>query len=422
MDENNYRFSVGVLVLAAILIGVLLMVFFGAVPTFLADRYRVTINFPRATGVTKDTPVRKNGVQIGRVVSVTLLDDDAGVNLNLELDRKVKIKQGDRCQIAIGSYITQDAVVEFVPVAATETSDVELIRRFDGAAGGISNGVLDPEERQLANTVMANGDMVRGGVVKGDPFDVIVNAQGDLANMLSAVEKASRRVESLAGTVEDAVTGGRGQVREVIDRVKGTVENVNDTLASIKRIANQIEGSRIPEALAEGVGRLPIVFDEAKETLETTQRILASFEQFGKSIEGVGEEFVGIGDQAQDVIRNANSAIKNIGEFTEPLAAKADTLVADVGSTLENLDSSLIELRRFAYRLNSGDGTIARLIDDDQMYYELVQTINSIRGFTQRLQPIADDVRIFTDKIARDPGQLGIRGALQGRPIGAGLK
>jgi hypothetical protein len=56
------------------------------------------------------------------------------------------------------------------------------------------------------------------------------------------------------------------------------------------------------------------------------------------------------------------------------------------------------------------------------MYYELVQTINSIRGFTQRLQPIADDVRIFTDKIARDPGQLGIRGALQGRPIGAGLK
>jgi phospholipid/cholesterol/gamma-HCH transport system substrate-binding protein len=421
MEENNYRFSVGVLVLASAIIGALLLVFFGAIPNFLVDRYRITINFPRAPGVAKDTPVRKSGVQIGRVVSLKLLDGDAGVNLQLELDRNVTLLQGDRCQIAIESFITQDAVVEFIPLAR-EPSDIDLLRRFDGVAGGVSNGVLDPEEKQLANTVMANGDFVRGGTVKGDPFDVLVNVQGDLATMLTSVEKASRKIESLAGTVEDAVNGGRGQVRDVIDRVKGTVDNVNSTLNSINRIAVQIDNSRIPEALAEGVGRLPAVFDEARATLQQTQRILASFEEFSQSIEGVGSEFVGIGDRAQEVLGNANTALQHIGDITEPIAARADTIVADAASALQNLDGLLIKLQHFTNRLNSGDGTISRLIEDDQMYFEIVQTVRNVRQLTQRLQPIADDVRIFTDKIARDPGQLGVRGALQGRPTGAGLK
>ncbi|MDZ4849827.1 MAG: MlaD family protein [Pirellulaceae bacterium] len=417
MEENNYRFGVGVLVLAAAIVGVLLMAFFGAVPNFLIDHYRVTINFPSAPGVGPDTPVRKNGVNIGRVVAVKLLEDNAGVNLDLELERSYKIRHGEKCQISIASYITQEAVVEF-----RKSTDEELLARFDGATGGVGNHMLDPEERELAMTVMSNGDLVQDGVVKGDPFDVLVNVQGDLGKMLTAVERASQKVESLAGTVEDAVTGGRGQVRDVIDRVKGTIDNVNGTLASINRVSVQIENSRIPEAIAEGVERIPELFDEARGVLQQTQRILASFEEFGKSIEGVGGEFVGIGDNAQEVLQNANVALRHIGEFTEPLAENADSLIGDAGQVLRNLDASLTLLREFAQRLNNGKGTVARLIEDDQLYFDVVNAVRNVRALTQRLQPIADDVRIFTDKIARDPGQLGVRGALQGRPIGAGLK
>ncbi len=418
MDDNNYRFGVGVLVLAAAIVGVLLMVFFGAVPNFLVDRYRVTINFPSAPGVGPDTPVKKNGVKIGRVVKVDLLDDNAGVNLNLELERgKTKIRQGEKCQIRIESFITQEAVVEFLV-----STDTELLKRFDGAAGGIANNILDTEERELATAVLSDGDLVQSGVVKGDPFDVLVNVQGDLGKMLTSVERASQKVESLAGTVEDAIAGGRGQVREISDRVKGAIDNVNGTLTSINRVAVQIENSRIPEAIAEGIERLPVLFDEARNVLQQTQRILASFEEFSTNIQGVGEEFVGIGDSAQEVLQNANTALKHIGEFTEPLAKNADALVGDAGQMIKDLDALLVDLRQFSQRLNSGNGTVAKLLEDDQLYFEFIQTIKNVRTLTQRLQPIADDVRIFTDKIARDPGQLGVRGALQGRPIGAGLK
>ena len=38
MEESGYRFGVGVLVMASAIIGVLLIAFFGAVPTLWVDR------------------------------------------------------------------------------------------------------------------------------------------------------------------------------------------------------------------------------------------------------------------------------------------------------------------------------------------------------------------------------------------------
>ncbi len=52
-----------------------------------------------------------------------------------------------------------------------------------------------------------------------------------------------------------------------------------------------------------------------------------------------------------------------------------------------------------------------------------IQTASAnVQQLASRLQPIVDDARVFADKVARDPGQLGVRGALSGRSLGTGLK
>jgi ABC-type transporter Mla subunit MlaD len=48
MDDNGYRFGVGVLVLASAIVAVLLIAFFGAIPKFWVEKYRFTVNFPSA--------------------------------------------------------------------------------------------------------------------------------------------------------------------------------------------------------------------------------------------------------------------------------------------------------------------------------------------------------------------------------------
>ncbi len=108
---------------------------------------------------------------------------------------------------------------------------------------------------------------------------------------------------------------------------------------------------------------------------------------------------------------------------------QSDVIVDRAVRLLGNLDALAVDLKQFSTKLNAGNGTIAQLIDNPQLYYQTTETIGSIRAasaniqaITARLQPIVDDVRIFTDKIARDPGQIGVRGALSGRTLGSGLK
>ena len=72
MDDRTLQFRVGVLVLASAMIGILLIVYFGELPTFGRGEYEFHVRFPAAPGVAKDTPVRKHGVRIGRVEQVVL--------------------------------------------------------------------------------------------------------------------------------------------------------------------------------------------------------------------------------------------------------------------------------------------------------------------------------------------------------------
>jgi phospholipid/cholesterol/gamma-HCH transport system substrate-binding protein len=73
----------------------------------------------------------------------------------------------------------------------------------------------------------------------------------------------------------------------------------------------------------------------------------------------------------------------------------------------------------FTEKLNSADGTIGLLINDPQLYQHLNRAAKNIDEITRELKPIKDDLRVFTDKIARHPESLGVRGALEKK---AGIK
>lgn len=411
MEENGYRFGVGVLVLASAMVGILLVVFFGAVPTFWVQRYAITIQFPAAPGVGTDTPVQKNGVRIGRVASVQLLDNkgvlgngEGGVKLRLELDSQFKILQGEACRIKAGSLITGDAIVEFVP--PTESN---LLNRFDGITGIPRNGILDPDELARAESTLVDGDYLYGGINQPDPMTLIVDMQSNFANTLSSIDGAARRIDSLGKTFQDVIGTSGSEIQGVVEKTKVTLDTFNQTAGSVQNVFRQVENSRLPEALANVLEKLPRILTEAETVVVQTKSTLKSFEEVGKNFQEVG--------------KTANETMKNVQEFTSPLRGEGRQTVQDALKTVNNLNELILDLRQLTQRVNNGQGTIARLIDDDQLYYHLVASLDNIRRTTEQLQPILQDARVLSDKLARDPGgQIGIRGALTGRPPGIGLK
>ena len=99
MDERVMQFRVGVMFLATFIITGILLVMFGKLPTLMGRYYPIQIRFDYAGCVTKDTPVRKSGILIGRFKDVRLTDHDSKVLVTAEIQADKTIYQNEDCCI-----------------------------------------------------------------------------------------------------------------------------------------------------------------------------------------------------------------------------------------------------------------------------------------------------------------------------------
>jgi phospholipid/cholesterol/gamma-HCH transport system substrate-binding protein len=125
---------------------------------------------------------------------------------------------------------------------------------------------------------------------------------------------------------------------------------------------------------------------------------------------------------AEETMKSAQSTFENLEGFTAPLAERGGEMVSQLLQTLRSADVAMTQVGEFGKSLNSSDGTVKRLLEDKDIYWQIRRTIENIEQATAKVRPILDDVRVFSDKIARDPRELGVRGAISRRPSGAGLK
>jgi phospholipid/cholesterol/gamma-HCH transport system substrate-binding protein len=83
------------------------------------------------------------------------------------------------------------------------------------------------------------------------------------------------------------------------------------------------------------------------------------------------------------------------------------------------LDKVLTDLSDFSEKLDNPQGSLGQFLNNPEVYQQLNSAAANINQLSRELRPIVNDVRIFTDKLARHPEQLGVRGAIK---PGNGLK
>ena len=416
MDDNKLRFGVGVLVIAAIGLGIILTFLFGAFPTVLNREYELLVEFPSAEGVSTNKPVLRDGVRIGRVTEITLLEKE-GVLLRLGMDDNRKLSHEYIPRIGTGSVITGDATLEFV-----RADEPQLAVIFP-----------TPEDQQLISQQFTDGEYVRYGYKATDPFSMLFDMEGDLLGTMESIRRA-------ADSLQQAGQGFNTMVQNIEQRIGGTDEKfgmvTDEAVAALEEFQGAMRDARSllgdPEMQADlkrAVDELPKVLDEAQATLQSFERAGNQFEKVGteaestvKNVNEAVDIVRGAAKNAEKTFASAEKTVQNLEQFTEPLGERGEELVAQVLQTLRSVDGALTEVRTFSAALNNNDGTLRRLLEDDEIYYSIRRVIANVEQASAKIRPIMDDVRIFTDKIARDPREIGLRGAITRRPSGMGLK
>lgn len=435
MDDNKLRFGVGVLVISSIGVGIMLTFLFGAFPSVLNDDYQLSVVFPSAEGINANSPVVRDGVKIGRVNAIELLKE-GGVLVSLSLDSDQKLTHRYIPRIGSGSFVTGDADLEFVKATPEELTTIFA------------------DKRDLIDEPYTDQEFLDYGKKSESLFSM----QGELSETLAAIRMAGESVAMAGQSVNQLAGDFRGIVGDVVEGSDGqfgtlaneAVRTLDELQAAIRAVRSIVGDQNLKQNIDASAAQLPELLAEASKALQSSQRTFESFENVGSQFEVVGEQFADVGRQANRVVEevqlgvgdaretirtfrgtagkadqlvaSAGQTFDNLAQFTEPFANQGDRFAAEVLATLQRLQRTLLEAEQFASSLNNSNGTVKRLLDDESLYLEIRRTVQNIEMASAKIRPIMDDVRVFSDKIARDPRQLGVRGALTKRPNNAGLK
>ncbi|MCA9268434.1 MAG: MCE family protein, partial [Planctomycetales bacterium] len=364
MDERVLQFRVGVMVFSSVLIAGFLVILFYSNPNLFGGRYTLYVKFNDAPGVEKETPVRKSGVLIGRVTDVQLRDED--VLVTMRIDTKYKIYQNEVCQISTESLLG-DPVLEFI-------------------AARVGQPPGDPVE---------SGEYMHGSV-KAGPLEA-----------MESVNRALETVQRLESDVRASLTefqAAAGSVKATSNEMHTLLSGVDDD--SVKRIVLKTETALDQFQLA--MAGINSVVGDPETRMHLKQSLEGVPELIGET-RLVLQKYGGVADRV-------NKVLDDTGEFTASLnrlGQASDGISGNIDRVSENLDRLILDLLTVSDAVKNQEGTIGKLVYDDELYNRLNGAAGNVELVTHRLRPIVEDVRVFTDKIARDPGQLGVRGVFQ---------
>lgn len=377
MDERIIQLRVGIVVVAAFCISVILVLYFSEE---YYPMYTLYMETKAAPGVSKNTPIRKNGVLVGRVHKVENVE--AGVRLTLRVKENTKLYSGEVCEIA-SSPLVGDTTLNIVQGDQLGT---EL-----GDGDAITHVKVGPSSQEIIEMVVSMRSTVENTLTSiGDAGQAIKRAGDEFSQV-------SQKLNSALGDDTSEFRQMFSDLRSMAAKAETALDNFNTFMTN----ANGLVGDQEMQAkLKSSLNSLPEVVDQAKLTLTDAQMTLAEF---------------------REASQHASKNLENLEGLTEPLGRDGEALVADFRSTMTRVNELSIQLEQFSRSLNNSEGTVGRLINDPELYEQLVETTENVKEISRRLVPVSNDMRAFSDKVSRDPGVL-IRGAVDKRPNGLGIK
>jgi phospholipid/cholesterol/gamma-HCH transport system substrate-binding protein len=235
---------------------------------------------------------------------------------------------------------------------------------------------------QIGNvTQMEEGDQDLTSVVVGfhltrdinipDDSYAVINANPLGATSVNIIKGGSKNFIENGDTLRTVVSAG------MLDDLKKTmtpvVDNVNNTLSSVDSLVEQLGLLLDPDTranLQQTIANLSDATNSLNELLDTKKGALASTLNHVNSITGN--------------LKNQNDSINRIISNTGELTRKLATL--EVEQTLQKVQSTVEQLNSTLMRINSGEGTAGKLVNDPKLYQNLNSTANSLNILLQDLR------------------------------------
>jgi phospholipid/cholesterol/gamma-HCH transport system substrate-binding protein len=395
MNERQMQFRVGVVVFFTIIVGGLLATMSGPLTTNLLPwarhTYTVGIKVDKAPGVDQNTPVRKNGILIGRVKAIEEQAD--GMLLKAEINSN------------------RPLYAEYEPhIRTTVIGDATIDFEFD-----FKHKRLAPDAQPVAE-----GYEFRGAADES-PFDAIAkfgNLQQDFAEAAHSLNQAGTEVSKLAAKLNETLGDDHkeGKLSHLVETTDKAMKQFETTLTAFNEILGDAPGGFTPTNVARPPvnGQLPPNTQPPAGTPpESGQEMRRKLREGLNELPDAVRDMRATMNQFRVVLQSAEKNFKNLEGFTEPLGQKGTDITTALLKAVDGLDRMATDFNSVTQALGNRKGTIGQLLNDDTAYNNFNNlminaniVLTDVRDVVFRLKPVIQDARIFMSKIATEPGRI----------------
>lgn len=338
-SQQEIRWSelkVGVLIIVALItLTGLILLMSNSVGGLFTPKLVLRSYFENAAGVKEGAPVNLDGVAIGVVKSVKIVNNPSRRLAPVEVTMKVSsqyrygLRKDSRTALSTVGVLG-DTVVDI----SSQTATGPPVQNGDELATNETPSLQDVIKAsqgtiQQLNTILAKADTL---------MDNLVTSKGSIGLLLNSPElynKANDAVTHLQGLL-DGIAQGKGSVGKLIASDE-LYNRLNDTAAKLQDIAKSVDSQ-------EGtVGKLikdPSLYNNANQTISRLNTLTDNVNQ---------------------------------GKGTLGMIAQDEKFRAKVNDTIEKLNDLITQI-------DTGNGTVAQLVRNPSLYNNLDQMLIETRG------------------------------------------
>ncbi len=362
MIWQRVEFKVGLLMLVALALLIFLLFNASNLPISTGEKLKVYFNY--ASDIQKGAPVHLAGVRIGRVTGKKLLEDEVHLDkpYSVQITAHIKSPQPLRegCKITIGTlgfvgeayldirngpYGNPELPKKQPVIGIDPVSVATLLETAEETINNARESVL-----LVKNAVTSNQDEIKMWITDfkqfvaattqslektmGDVDKLLVSLnhitsenQHALKNAIANTNRLIKQVETDSKTITTQVENVTGLLTQLVEQnatnVNGTLKDAQQLTARLKNLANQLETD------------LPALKTEISQLVSNTQ---------------------------------------NVVNRTSP---KFDKLLGNLEISTSHLETTMSNLDGLLNRIQNGDGTVAKLINDQTTLDDARKTLNN---------------------------------------------
>ncbi len=315
--SQKIRLSVFLITVTVIVIATLIYLM-GASLLKVRDEYTVLLN-GGSGGLEVGSQVRYNDIIVGRVDGVKIDEEDpALIRVTISLDH--------------GTPITEDTIA--TPEMANITGSKRLAMR---------GGTKQSKRLKPGDTIIAQNNELDAIVTKvvniADTLDKLLNNLVELTNTtnMERVNQILAEVEGISSNVNKMIDENQGNINEIVTDAKDVIAKLDSSMTTIERTPKDAEKSLDKLATPQNVQRISSILTTV-DSLATNVNNRTSDEELGQTIQSVNRlandtnvTVLRLRADAQRIIRELETSVENINEFTQILVENPSVLISGRG-------------------------------------------------------------------------------------------